>query len=252
MPASTLLSRCCCTWSRACCMPDAGASVGTRGVDRRRARAVAAQWCAHPRAGDRRMARGLGMPDEAGATLDEFSTEHEWIDAVDLADVAIRLAGGRPCRGAGCPRRRGAHGPPPGFPAYGLVEAHLLTGLANLALGDRTGPRPQPRPHAAAEPDRLIFPFAMATLASSSTSSHVTKRRTARCSPMSSISCGAHRRRTSTGSVSRRPHSSAPASCGCCGSCRRTSRGRDRAISRRLRQHGQHPSPQHLLQARRE
>src|SRR5207302_10092753 len=38
----------------------------------------------------------LGMPDEARATLDEFSTEHEWIDAVDLARAAISLADGDP------------------------------------------------------------------------------------------------------------------------------------------------------------
>ena len=51
---------------------------------------------------------------------------------------------------------------------------------------------------------------------------------------MSSIYSAAHRRQTSTGSVHRRPNSSAPASCGCCGSCRRTSHGprsRDRSTS---------------------
>ena len=52
--------------------------------------------------------------------------------------------------------------PPPGFPAYGLVEAHLLTGLANLALGDRNAAAAAAEAAlAAAEPDRLIFPFAM-------------------------------------------------------------------------------------------
>jgi LuxR family maltose regulon positive regulatory protein len=52
--------------------------------------------------------------------------------------------------------------PPPGFPAYGLVEAHVLTGLAQLALGDRqAAARAAEAALAAAEPDRLIFPFAM-------------------------------------------------------------------------------------------
>ena len=40
----------------------------------------------------------LGMPDEARATLDEFSAEHEWMDAIDLARAAISLAEGDPAR----------------------------------------------------------------------------------------------------------------------------------------------------------
>ena len=52
--------------------------------------------------------------------------------------------------------------PPPGAPAYGLVEAHLLAGLAYLALGDRNAAAAAAEAAlAAAEPDRLIFPFAM-------------------------------------------------------------------------------------------
>jgi LuxR family maltose regulon positive regulatory protein len=104
----------------------------------------------------------LGMPDEARATLDEFSTEHEWIDAVDLAGAAIGLAEGDPAAALallGDPQRMT---PPPGFPAYGLVEAHLLAGLSHLALGDRVAAEAAAEAAlAAAEPDRLIFPFAM-------------------------------------------------------------------------------------------
>jgi LuxR family maltose regulon positive regulatory protein len=52
--------------------------------------------------------------------------------------------------------------PPPGSPAYALVEAHLLAGLAHLALGDRNAAAASAEAAlAAAEPDRLIFPFAM-------------------------------------------------------------------------------------------
>jgi LuxR family maltose regulon positive regulatory protein len=104
----------------------------------------------------------LGMPDKARATLDEFSTEHEWIDAVDLARAAISLAEGDPATALtvlGDVQRMMS---PLGSPAYALVEAHLLAGLAHLALGDRTAAGASAEAAlAAAEPDRLIFPFAM-------------------------------------------------------------------------------------------
>jgi LuxR family maltose regulon positive regulatory protein len=52
--------------------------------------------------------------------------------------------------------------PPLGFPAYALVEAHVLAGLAHLALGDRNAAAAAAEAAlAAAEPDRLMFPFAM-------------------------------------------------------------------------------------------
>jgi LuxR family transcriptional regulator, maltose regulon positive regulatory protein len=52
--------------------------------------------------------------------------------------------------------------PPPGIPAYALVEGHLIAGLAHLALGDRYAAAATAEAAlAAAEPDRLIFPFAM-------------------------------------------------------------------------------------------
>ena len=51
---------------------------------------------------------------------------------------------------------------PLGGPAYALVEAHLLAGLAHLALGDRKAAATSAEAAlAAAEPDRLIFPFAL-------------------------------------------------------------------------------------------
>ena len=112
---------------------------------------VTAEWLAR-----------LGMPDEARATLNEFSTEHEWIDAIDLARAAISLAEGDPAAALAVLGDVQRLMPPPGSPAYALVEAHLLAGLAHLALGDRSAAAVSAEGAlAAAEPDRLIFPFAM-------------------------------------------------------------------------------------------
>jgi LuxR family maltose regulon positive regulatory protein len=104
----------------------------------------------------------LGMPDEALPTLEEFTTEHEWIDAVDLARAAISLAEGDPATALAVLGDVQRMMPPAGFPAYGLVEGHLLAGLAHLALGDRNAAAASAEASlAAAEPDRLIFPFAL-------------------------------------------------------------------------------------------
>ena len=47
-------------------------------------------------------------------------------------------------------------------PAFTLVEAHLLAGTAHLHLGDRNAAAAAAEAAlATAEPDRLIFPFAM-------------------------------------------------------------------------------------------
>ena len=51
-------------------------------------------------------------------------------------------------------------------PAFTLVEAHLLAGIAHLDLGDRSAAAAAAEAAlAAAEPDRLIFPFAMTAAA---------------------------------------------------------------------------------------
>jgi LuxR family maltose regulon positive regulatory protein len=50
----------------------------------------------------------------------------------------------------------------PGPDAFTLVEAHLLAGIALLSVGDRHAAAAAAEAAlAAAEPDRLIFPFAM-------------------------------------------------------------------------------------------
>ena len=104
----------------------------------------------------------LGMPDEARARLDEFSAEHEWMDAIDLARAAICLAEGDPATALAVLGDVQRMMPPPGSPAYALVEAHVLAGLAHLALGDRSAAAAAAEAAlAAAESDRLIFPFAM-------------------------------------------------------------------------------------------
>jgi LuxR family maltose regulon positive regulatory protein len=104
----------------------------------------------------------LGMPDEARATLDEFSTEHEWMDAIDLARAAISLAEENPAAALAVLGDVERMMPPVGSPAYALVEAHLLAGLSHLALGDRNAAAAAAEAAlAAAEPDRLIFPFVM-------------------------------------------------------------------------------------------
>ena len=104
----------------------------------------------------------LGMPNEARTTLDKFCIEHEWMDAIDLARAAINLAEGEPTKAVAVLGEVQRLMPPPGIPAYALVEAHLLAGLAHLSLDDRNAAAVAVEAAlAAAEPDRLIFPFAM-------------------------------------------------------------------------------------------
>jgi LuxR family transcriptional regulator, maltose regulon positive regulatory protein len=108
----------------------------------------------------------LGMPAEARATLEEFSTEHEWLDAIDLARAAISLAEGDPATALAVLGDVQRLSPPLGSPGYALVEAQVLAGLAHLALGDRHAAGVAAEAAlAAAEPDRLVFPFAMANTA---------------------------------------------------------------------------------------
>jgi len=116
---------------------------------------VIAEWLAATQA-------RLGMPDEARATLDGFSIGHERMVGIDLARAAISLAEGDPATALAVLGDVQRFMPPPGFPAYALVEAHVLAGLAHLALGDRNAAATAAEAAlAAAEPDRLILPFAM-------------------------------------------------------------------------------------------
>ena len=102
----------------------------------------------------------LGMPDEARATLAGFSAEPErmGIGAIYNARAAICMAEGDPATALDVLREI----TPPAVPAFILVEAHLLAGIAHLELGDQTAAAAEAEAAlAAAEPDRLIFSFAM-------------------------------------------------------------------------------------------
>jgi LuxR family maltose regulon positive regulatory protein len=104
------------------------------------------------------------MPDEARATLSGFSATPERIGAlgaIDNARAVISIAEGDPASALDALRDVLANTPLVG-PAFTLVEAHLLAGTAHLQLGDRNAAAAAAEAALdGAEPDRLIFPFAM-------------------------------------------------------------------------------------------
>ena len=102
------------------------------------------------------------MPDEARATLSRIlrRTRVGWV-SFDNARAVICMAEGDPAAALDVLREVPDITPPAG-PAFTLVEAHLLAGIAHLRLGDRNAAAAAAEAAlAAAEPDRLIFPFAM-------------------------------------------------------------------------------------------
>jgi LuxR family maltose regulon positive regulatory protein len=104
----------------------------------------------------------LGMPDEARATLTGFSAEHERMGFIYNARAVICLAEGDPSTAVDLLQDARDAPPPVGPPAFTLVETHLLAGIAHLHLGDRNAAAAAAEAAlAAAEPDRLIFPFAL-------------------------------------------------------------------------------------------
>ena len=103
----------------------------------------------------------LGLRDEARATLTGFSAEPAQMGAIYNARAVICLAEGDP---AGALDALGGvlDTTPPVAPKFTLVETHLLAGTAHLSLGDRNAAAAAAEAAlAAAEPDRLIFPFAL-------------------------------------------------------------------------------------------
>jgi LuxR family maltose regulon positive regulatory protein len=102
----------------------------------------------------------LGMPAEAHATLSGFSAEPERRGAIHNARAVIFLADRDPAAALDVLQEvRDVTRP---VDAFTLVEAHLLAGIAHLALGDRNSAAAAAESAlAVAEPDRLIFPFAM-------------------------------------------------------------------------------------------
>ena len=105
----------------------------------------------------------LRMPDEARETLMGFSAEpgRMGFSVIYNARAVICMAEGDPA-GALDVLRDVPDVTPPSGPAFTLVETHLLAGIAHLRLGDRNAAAAAAEAAlAAAEPDRLIFPFAM-------------------------------------------------------------------------------------------
>jgi LuxR family maltose regulon positive regulatory protein len=102
----------------------------------------------------------LGMPDEARATLAGFSAEPERMGAIHNARAVICMAEGDPATALDVLREVREISSP--VDAFTVVEAHLLAGTAHLQLGDPDAAAAAAEAAlAAAEPDRLMFPFAM-------------------------------------------------------------------------------------------
>jgi LuxR family transcriptional regulator, maltose regulon positive regulatory protein len=103
----------------------------------------------------------LGMPDKARETLAGFSAEPDPMGFIYNARAVICVTEKDPA-GALDVLRDVPDVTPPTGPAFTLVETHLLAGIAHLDLGDRTAAAAAAEAAlAVAEPDRLIFPFAM-------------------------------------------------------------------------------------------
>ena len=103
----------------------------------------------------------LGMLDEARATLAGFSAESDRMGAIYNARAVICMTEGDAAAALEALRKVVDITPRVG-PAFTLVETHLLAGTVHLSLGDRTAAAAAAEAAlAAAEPDRLIFPFAL-------------------------------------------------------------------------------------------
>ena len=142
---------------------------------------------------------------------------------------------------------------PPVVPAFTLVESHLLAGIAHLDLGDRNAAAAAAEAAlAAAEPDRLIFPFAMTEAAEllDALPRHETAHG-ALLADIVDLLRGEPAPSTDRERLSQ-PEELSPSEL-------RVLRYLPTNLTRpeiaqralRLHQHGQHAHPQHLLQARR-
>jgi LuxR family maltose regulon positive regulatory protein len=103
----------------------------------------------------------VGMLDDARATLDGFSTHTGRMGAIYNARAVICMADGD-AEAALEVLREALDVTPAAGPAFTLVETHLLAGMSHLQLGDRDAAAAEAEAAlGSAEPDRLIFPFAM-------------------------------------------------------------------------------------------
>ena len=111
----------------------------------------------------------LGMPDDARTTLTRYSADPEHmgvvyerqVGATCNARAVIALTEGDPADALD--ELRELLDPTPStVPLFTIVETHLLAGIAHLELGDRRAAAAAAEAAlAVAEPDRLMFPFAM-------------------------------------------------------------------------------------------
>jgi LuxR family maltose regulon positive regulatory protein len=103
----------------------------------------------------------VGMLDDARATLDGFSTHTGRMGAIYNARAVICMADGDAAASLEV-LREALDVTPTAGPAFTLVETHLLAGMSHLQLGDRDAAAAEAEAAlGSAEPDRLIFPFAM-------------------------------------------------------------------------------------------
>jgi LuxR family maltose regulon positive regulatory protein len=106
----------------------------------------------------------LGMRDDARETLARLSAEPDRMGFIANARAVIFIAEGDPASALDALQDVLDVAPPTG--PFTLVESHLLAGIAHLDLGDRSAAVAAAEAAlAAAEPDRLMFPFAMADAA---------------------------------------------------------------------------------------
>jgi LuxR family maltose regulon positive regulatory protein len=102
----------------------------------------------------------LGMPLEAQATLAGFSPEPGRAGPIANARAWMCLSAGNP--GMAVEALRDVRDATPAGEPFTLAEAHLLAGIAYLRSGDRRAAAAAAEAAlATAEPDRLVFPFAM-------------------------------------------------------------------------------------------
>ena len=193
----------------------------------------------------------LGMPDEARETLAGFSAELSRMGFIDNARAVICMAEGDPA-GALDVLRDVPDVTPPTGPAFTLVETHLLAGIAHLVLGDRDAAAAAAEAAlAAAEPDRLIFPFAMTEAADllDALPAHETAHGALRADIVDLLRGASAPSTDRTGLPTTggdQPKRAARTAI----SADKPDAARDRARALRLDQHGQHPHPQDLFQAR--
>jgi LuxR family transcriptional regulator, maltose regulon positive regulatory protein len=107
----------------------------------------------------------LGLLDDARATLAEYAPGPTQMGAIDNARAVIALAEEDPATAVDVLRETLGDAAPYA-PGFTIVEAQLLAGTAHLRLGNRYAAAAAAEAAlAAAEPDRLMFPFALSDAA---------------------------------------------------------------------------------------